>query len=611
MNNKLIRRIVAALAVAIMLIQIVPVSANAEEGTLSGKTATEITAMMGKGWNLGNTLDAQGGNKTDIYTHETAWGNPKVTKELIAGVKAAGFTTIRIPTTWYNYIDKSNGYQIYPEYMARVTEIVDYAYDEGLFVIINVHHEPWVNRKDIDTAYVEIGKELVAVWEQISDTFADYDQHLIFEGMNEPRAQEKDYEWTGTAACYEAVNYLDQLFVETVRGNGKGYNNERMLMVPGYAASSNPTVLKALKLPEINGETASNICVSVHCYSPYNFCLSDAQTTFDPKNSSDTADIKTLFSNLKSMFISNGIPVVIGECGATNSGDNNSSRLAWFAFMGAMSNDYGIPAIVWDNGANGTSGGECHYYFVRKTGEAYSQNLIDAFIMGSVSLKAENTFIDFEAVKEGTSTTLANPVDLGFSQKKLATQMKTNHTEGIAMGFSLKVDETVADFTADYSIKRYAGHTIRIGAWICSNDGTNVVVGVKDSADTEKANVATTEEWTQVIFDVDVPVSGDCVLYFKGDAKYFVDDISIEMDPTEPLPEVSVPVSEDTQVSEVSASTEDTTVSTETSDTVAATTTVEPATESNGSLVSVIMIVIAVVAVIAVAVIVAGSKKKK
>ncbi len=521
-------------AIVTMMMQMIPLRANAAEETLTGKTANEITDMMGKGWNLGNTLDSTGGNKTDIYSHETAWGNPKITKELIDGVKAAGFKTIRIPITWADYIDKNNGYEIYPEYMARVKEVVDYAYEDGLFVIINVHHESWVNRKDIDTAYVETGKELVAVWKQISDTFADYDQHLIFEGMNEPRAQGTSYEWTGTNDCYDAVNYLDQLFVETVRGNGKGYNNERMLMVPGYAASSNPSVLKSIKLPELNGETASNLCVSVHCYSPYDFCLTDKQTTFDAKNSGDTADIKTLFNNLNSLFVSNGIPVVIGECGATNSGDNYSARQAWFAYMGKISTEYNIPTIVWDNGVNGTSGGECHYYFNRNTGEVYSQELVDAFIAGAIVAKAENVFMDFEPVNDGTHSTLPDPYELGFSTK-LSTQMKINHTADVTMGFALKVDSDAPDYNALYDIGRYKGHTIRIGAWLYSEDAATVSIGINGENNTELANVVAGEEWSQVCFDVEVPEGGDCTLYLKGDAKFFVDDFSIEMDPTEPL----------------------------------------------------------------------------
>ena len=231
---------------------ICPMYANAEEVKLTGKTAMEITRMMDKGWNLGNTFDANGGNKNDVYSQEQSWGNPIVTKELIDGVKAAGFNTIRIPVTWYPHINQSNNYEIDEDFMNRINEVVDYAYDNDLFVIINLHHEAWVNDKDIHKNYVKIGEELVAVWSQIADHFAEYDQHLIFEGMNEPRAVGTAYEWSGTTECYDAVNYLNQLFVSCIRNNGKGQNHERALLIPGYAASSSTGVLKSIQIPQID-----------------------------------------------------------------------------------------------------------------------------------------------------------------------------------------------------------------------------------------------------------------------------------------------------------------------------------------------------------------------
>ena len=244
-----------------------------KSGELTGLSANEIVADMGKGWNLGNTFDATGGNRRDVMSQETSWGNPVVCKELIDGVAKAGFKTIRIPTTWYKFVRTLDGkYTIVPEFLERIKTVVDYAYDNDLYVVLNLHHEEWVNNPEIETNYVAIGEELVAVWQQIADYFADYDQHLIFEGMNEPRAAETPYEWTGNAKCYEAINYLDQVFVDAVRGNGKGFNGERALMIPDYAASSSKAALNALKIPEINGAPDPNLIISVHCYSPYEFC---------------------------------------------------------------------------------------------------------------------------------------------------------------------------------------------------------------------------------------------------------------------------------------------------------------------------------------------------
>ena len=529
--TRIIKRSLPVLA-AIALLGSVFTLRSYADGELTGKTAEEIVAMMNKGWNMGNTLDARDGNSSDIYSQETSWGNPRINREMIHGVKEAGFDTIRIPITWYKFIDKSNGYAINPDFMAHVKEVVDWALEEDLFVIINVHHESWVNRTDIDKSYKEIGEELSAVWSQISDEFADYDQKLIFEGMNEPRAGGADYEWQGNPACYEAVNYLDQVFVDTVRGNGKGHNGERVLMVPGYAASSSQLVLNSIKLPQINGETASNIALSVHCYSPYEFCLTDQKNTFDPNNASDNSDIKRLMSSLEISFISKGIPVIIGECGCTNSGNNNAEREKWFAFMGEQTAKKGIPAIVWDNGANKTSGGECHSYIDRKTGEMVSPELIAAFLSGKYAeplAAAEDVTYDFEPFDNGSGKlTPMSPDIAGFITKKLANQSKVNHTEGAVVGFSLKVT-TYTDKTAAMDISRFAGKNLKITAWVSSKDTDTVTMSLTNNS-ADYITVNTTSDWQELTIYAAIG-DGETLLEFKGDedTEFYIDDITLTM----------------------------------------------------------------------------------
>ncbi len=596
MKKKFIKRICSIVLAGVLTMTLVPVSAKAEGEMLTGKTAMEITQMMGKGFNFGNTLDATGGSGNDIEAHETSWGNPVINKDMMHSVKEAGFTSVRIPITWMKHIDKDNNYKITDEFMARVKEVVDLAYDEGLFVIINVHHESWVNRKDLGTAYEEVGKELSAVWAQVAEEFAEYDQHLIFEGMNEPRAEGTANEWTGDKSGYDAVAYLDQLFVEAVRGNGKGHNNERVLMIPGYAASSNPIVLRQIKMPEIDGVQVENIAVSVHCYSPYNFCLSDDQVTFDPNKSADTADIKSLMTNLKTLFLNQGIPVVLGECGCTNSNDNNEARLAWFKFFGEITAEYGIPAIVWDNGAGGKSGGECHKYFNRKTGEVLSQDLINAFVgvydPGSLS----DMVIDFESIKTGDGTHMIDPEEVGFTSNTLNCMMKVNHTEGQALGFSLKVEAKEKDFTALLNVSQYANVPIKVTAWVSSEEEDVVSVGTVGSSETEMASVETSSEWTKVSF-ICTPEAGRFYIYFKGNAStFYVDDIEISMDVSEDVVEGDFGTSVSVDVTDTNTSSSDNVVAEETSK-------ISPAV--------IVLGVTAVIAVIAVGVIVIGGKKKK
>ncbi|MBO4280926.1 MAG: cellulase family glycosylhydrolase [Lachnospiraceae bacterium] len=356
--------------------------AERKEDGLTGCSATEIVSMMELGFNIGNTFDATGGS---LETHETQWGNPKVTQRFIDAVYDAGFNTVRLPVTWMNFISNDGTYTIDPAYLARVKEVVDYCYNDGLFVILNVHHEGWVNVKDLDTSYPAVGEELNAVWTQIATYFANYDQHLIFEGMNEPRMAGTAAEWNGTPDGYSAVNYLNQVFVNAVRSTGLGHNDERCLMIPGYAASCSGSVLQSIAMPTYNGEPAGNIIISVHSYTPYEFCLTDEKETFMAGVNSSSID--SVFRDIQSNFLKYGIPVVIGETGATNSHNNTKYRADWFLYTATKAAMYGVPMIVWDNGAMGSSGGECHSYINRRTYVINYPEILDAMKEGWNSVK--------------------------------------------------------------------------------------------------------------------------------------------------------------------------------------------------------------------------------
>lgn len=347
----------------LLLCMIFPLTSSAEE--LTGMTATEIVSCMRIGWNLGNTFDATGGDPADVYSQEQSWGNPIVDEALMKRVKEAGFNTIRIPVSWYRHVSDDGAYTINPAFMARIKEVVDLAYDQELYVILNTHHEAWLNVSTLDKDYEKIGVQLAAMWKQIADTFADYDQHLIFESMNEPRMAGTSIEWTGNKAGGEAVNYLNQVFVDTVRTDAKGYNDERALMIPGYAASSSTGMMSLITIPTRNGVQAENIIISVHCYNPYDFCLSDKMVEFDRTNRQHTSSIDTVFSNLQRLFLDKGIPVIMGETGATNTGNNTAARESWAYHVGSKAAAYGVPICIWDNGNNKTSGGECHAWVRR------------------------------------------------------------------------------------------------------------------------------------------------------------------------------------------------------------------------------------------------------
>lgn len=335
----------------------------------AGLTADQITEEMKIGWNIGNSLDSVP-KTSDVATHETAWGNPKVTQELIDAVKAKGFNTVRVPTTWYPHVTESNGtYTIDPAWLARVKEVVDYCYNNDMYVILNVHHEEWINRADFGTAYSEMSPKLKQIWRQIAEYFKDYDQHLVFEGMNEPRAAGTDYEWGWSVPdeCYETLNKLNADFISTVRSVDSPYKDTRLLMIPGYCASQELHNITKIEIPAND----KYIAASVHAYSPYDFAM-DKTGTHDQFTESHQEYLDTMFTNIRNTFTDKDIPVVIGEFGTSDFG-NTEARLEWADYYLTWAKKIGVPCVLWDNNAVGNSDqSEIHAYLNRSTYEWYA-----------------------------------------------------------------------------------------------------------------------------------------------------------------------------------------------------------------------------------------------
>lgn len=332
-------------------------------------TALELTADIKVGWNIGNTLDATGGSG---LTQETSWGNPAVTPELIQAVKDAGFNAVRIPTTWERQMDDNN--VIHEDWIARVQEIVDYAYSRDMYVILNMHHEEWY--QPYADKEEEISAKMTACWTQIAERFKDYDEHLIFEGMNEPRWKNTQFEWNGgNDEGRQVVNHLNKVFVDAVRATG-GNNQYRFLMVCPYAANSSESALSALEIPDDD-----RLIVSVHAYIPYSFALqnpgSDKWLASKPNC---TKEIDELADVLDRLFISKGQAVIVGECGAMNR-ENEEYRAQWAEYYFAKFKEIGVPCFWWDNGS--FYSGETFGLFDRHTNEVKYPVLLEAMMKGA------------------------------------------------------------------------------------------------------------------------------------------------------------------------------------------------------------------------------------
>ena len=350
--------------------------------TLKNADTEAILEDMGLGWNLGNSLDATGGSGLDT---ETSWSNPKTTQALIDKVKSLGFNTVRVPVSWGKHVSGDN-YTIDSAWLARVKEVVDYCYKNDMYVILNIHHDTKSSASASgagyyprSSAYSSSEKFVTSVWSQVSEYFKDYDYHLIFETLNEPRLIGTGYEWwfnkwnipSEVKDAIDCINKLNQKAVDTIRATGSN-NKGRLIMCPGYDASIDGATVSGFKLPTDISGNKNRIAVSVHAYSPYNFAMNVGSGSTSTYTSSIKNELQDLFSTLKSNFRDKSIPVVIGEFGSTDK-NNTAERVKWATDYTALAKKNNIPCVLWDNNAfavyNGSNivlNSEYHGYINRK-----------------------------------------------------------------------------------------------------------------------------------------------------------------------------------------------------------------------------------------------------
>ncbi len=302
-------------------------------------SADEMVADMGTGWNLGNTMEGHNG----YVPGETVWQDTITTKALIKAVHDMGFHTVRIPVTWGSMI--MDEYTIDDKWISRVQDIVDYCIEEDMYVIINIHHDGdgkdgWLNigSDDIDSVY----EEFEDVWRCIANRFKDYDEHLIFESMNEISGSGNGFD-TDT----QMIMNLNQIFVNVVRSTGAN-NTKRWLSVPGRMADIEQTTNEQYGFSLPKDFLKDRLFVSVHCYDQ-RFGKEDTTvvTEFDMDR---VMFLSRMCDRLSDSFTGKGIPVILSEYGAVNK-NNGQDRAYYNEVVNYLCKKAGIVPVCWDQGS--------------------------------------------------------------------------------------------------------------------------------------------------------------------------------------------------------------------------------------------------------------------
>lgn len=376
MKRKLLKTctLIAGMSLLFTSLSLTKPSVKAEAATM--RSAKEIVQDIGVGWNLGNTLDSKIttlSSNASPAEFETGWGNPVTTKAMIDKIKTAGFKTIRIPVTWGEHMDSNN--KVNAAWMNRVQEVVDYCINDCLYVILNVHHDGNWCIPTYDKVST-VTPKLQSLWEQIATHFKNYNDHLIFETLNEPRLEGTQYEWNGgTSESRDVVNNYNETALNAIRSTG-GNNASRAVMMPTYAASGSQTTMNDFKVPN-----DKNIIASIHAYSPYYFAMDISSSVNTWGSSADKSALDSELDSYLNTFKAKGVPVVIGEFGSINK-SNTSSRAALAEYYVEAAQKRGIPCIWWDNNYAETNKGETFGLFNRSSLSWYFSSIKDALIKG-------------------------------------------------------------------------------------------------------------------------------------------------------------------------------------------------------------------------------------
>ena len=441
-------------------------------------TAKEVQAKMGMGFNVGNSME--------VPNNPTAWGNPYPTQALLDSVKAAGFSTVRIPCAWDSH---TSGGKITETWLDSVKTVVDYAMRAGLYTILNIHHEGeggWFQSNIGTSVNSNIDNKMKTYWTQIANKFKNYNERLIFAGANEPGPNVDPW----TAQHVSTLMHYYQTFIDAVRATG-GNNETRTLIIQGLNTDIDKSVANAPVSTFPKDKVTGYLMFEVHYYDPYQYTLMTSEQNWgasepimpqyyygnyqkasEPKRNagynawagsidSKLASIthpQEQFAKMKTNYVDKGYPVIVGEFGANvrspelSGNDLNlhkQGRVQWHKDVVSAAKQYGLTPILWDMGNESNSGYDNMAYIRRQSspvGKVLETDVINA--MRSVYNLGNYVNNGVTHVEDFITGGSENPATSSSAAPASSSNIAPASSSAIAPTSSSNIAPTSSSFTA-------------------------------------------------------------------------------------------------------------------------------------------------------------------
>ncbi|KAL4787044.1 glycoside hydrolase superfamily [Aspergillus varians] len=407
--------------------------------TFTPITAKDFVANLHPGWNLGNTLDA--------IPDEGSWNNAPVDEATLDLIKESGFKSVRLPVTWtHHFTGSSPDWTVDPDWLQRVSDVLDFITSRDLYAIVNVHHDSW-EWADVTAAGANltmIEEKFYRLWYQIGSTLACKSNLVAFESINEPPAE--------TAEDGAELNKLNGIFLQAIADSG-GFNSQRVVNLVGGAQDS----IKTSQWFEAPANITNPWAIQFHYYSPYDFIFSAWGKTIWGSDSDKDA-LTTDFELIRNNFTD--VPLILGEYDASETSTEPAARWKYFDHLQRVASELGIATILWDNGEDqldriaGKWRDQTTAQLIVGTTAETTSSLPDSTVDTTASEQPSSAYIFHRANSQVASQTLPYL----FNGNTLLSITDSNGTV-LASGSDYSVSSDNIIFSATYLATKYTAST--------------------------------------------------------------------------------------------------------------------------------------------------------